>query len=76
MYKRRVSSICDAWAGLRTDQLHDDTLDQRGEADLLAILRVVEVLGEYGSDLGVGVCPERVPTLLQDETELFVCGPS
>jgi hypothetical protein len=54
-------------------ELHDDRLDESGEADLLALLRVVEVLGEDGGDLSVGVGLEDVAALLEDETQLLVC---
>jgi len=57
-----------------THELHDDALDQGREADLLALLRVVQVLGEDGGDLGVGVGLELVAALLEDEAELLVCA--
>lgn len=57
----------------RSLELHDHALDERGEADLLALLRVVEVLGEDGGDLGIGVGLEDVAALLEDEAELLVC---
>lgn len=57
-----------------THELHDHTLDEGSERDLLPVLRVVEVLGEDGSDLGVGVTLEDVSSLLQDEPELLVCS--
>jgi hypothetical protein len=55
-------------------ELHDDALDERGERDLLALLRVVQVLGEDGGDLGVRVGLELVAALLENETELLVCS--
>lgn len=56
-----------------THKLHDDTLDERSERDLLALLRVVEVLGEDGGNFSVGVSLELVSSLLEDESELLVC---
>lgn len=57
----------------QTHKLHDDALDEGSEGDLLVLLRVVEVLGEDGSDLRIGVGLEDVAALLEDETELLVC---
>lgn len=41
---------------------------------MLAVLRVVKVLGEDGGDLSVRVGLEHVASLLEDEAELLVYG--
>lgn len=60
----------------KTDQFHDDALDQSNERDLFAVLRVVKVFGKYDRDFGIRVGLELVSSLLQDETELLVCSQS
>lgn len=55
-----------------TYELHDDTLDERSERDLLALLRIVEVLGENSSNFGIGIGLELVSTLFEDETKFLV----
>lgn len=58
---------------MTTHEFHDDALDERSERDLLALLRVVEIFGENGSDFGIGISLELVPALLENETKFLVC---
>ena len=58
----------------RSHEFLDDALDESGEGDLLAVLRIVEVLGENSGDLRVGIGLENVSSLFENKSKFFVCS--